>query len=216
MATLFRDVLLSRAIFLLSSHRNQYLLPFRFSIGSFQTRIAAVGPRSAMLTSQSSDMRQQKRRARTFNGNEGIDFVRCRICGDYRRVISARHLSKHGIEREAYMEEYHLSPDELIAKAFRRIQSSRTGYYPYGKSDWIAAIKKVYRTDGDISAKYLQDNYHHIYVQGVWIYGDWDKALGAAGFNPERMRYAVFGIRIKSSQEYAKSDAKSYRLMPIM
>jgi hypothetical protein len=140
MATLFRDVLLSRAIFLLSSHRNQYLLPFRFSIGSFQTRIAAVGPRSAMLTSQSSDMRQQKRRARTFNGNEGTDFVRCRICGDYRRVISARHLSKHEIERERYMEEYHLSPDKLIAKEFRMIQSSRTGYYPYGKSDWIAAI----------------------------------------------------------------------------
>jgi len=68
------------------------------------------------------------------------------------------------------------------------IQSSRTGYYPYGKSDWITAIKKVYRTDGDISAKYLQDNYHHIYVQGVWIFGDWDKALSAAGFNPERMR----------------------------
>src|SRR5215467_7824719 len=140
-----------------------------------------------MRTSQ-SDMKKQKRRARTFNGNEGIDFVRCRICGDYRRVISARHLSKHEIERVTYMEEYHLSPDELIAKAFRMIQSSRTGYYPYGKSDWIAAIKKVYRTDGDISAKYLQDNYHHVYVQGVWIFGDWDKALSAAGFNPERMR----------------------------
>ena len=70
-------------------------------------------------------MRQQKRRARTFNGNEGIDFVRCRICGDYRRVISARHLSKHGIEREAYIEEYHLSRNELIAKAFRRIQTTR-------------------------------------------------------------------------------------------
>ena len=101
------------------------------------------------------DTRQQKRRAQTFNGNVGIDFVQCRICGEYRRVISAGHLSKHGIEREAYMEEYHLSPDELIAKAFRRIQSSRTGYYPYGKSDWIAAIKKIYRADGDISAKYL-------------------------------------------------------------
>jgi len=135
-----------------------------------------------------SDKRQQKRRSQRFDGNEGIGFVRCRICGDYRRVISARHLSKHGIERETYMAEHHLSPDELIAKAFRMIQSSRTGYYPYGKSDWIAAIKKVYRTDGDISAKYLQDNYHHIYVQGVWIFGDWDKALSAAGFNPERMR----------------------------
>jgi hypothetical protein len=144
-----------------------------------------------MRTSQNK-MTKQKRRARTFNGNEGTDFVRCRICGDYRRVISARHLSKHEIERERYMEEYHLSPDKLIAKEFRMIQSSRTGYYPYGKSDWSAAIKIVYRTDGDISAKYLQDNYHHIYVQGVWIHGDWDKALDAAGFNPERMRLRRF------------------------
>ena len=95
-----------------------------------------------MRTSQ-SDMKKEKRRAQTFNGNEGIDFVRCRICGDYRRVISARHLSKHGIERETYMEEYHLSPDELIAKAFRRIQSSRKEYRPYRKNDWIAAIKKL-------------------------------------------------------------------------
>jgi hypothetical protein len=139
-----------------------------------------------------TEAKQQTRRSQQFEGNEGIDFVRCRICGNYRRVISARHLSKHGIERETYMEEYHLSPDKLIAKEFRMIQSSRTGYYPYGKSDWSAAIKIVYRTDGDISAKYLQDNYHHIYVQGVWIHGDWDKALDAAGFNPERMRLRRF------------------------
>ena len=139
-----------------------------------------------------SDRRQQKRRSQRFDGNEGIDFVRCRICGDYRRVISARHLSKHGIERETYMAEYRLSAEELIAKAFRMIQSSRKEYRPYGKSDWIAAIKKIYSSDGDISTGYLQDNYLHIYVQGVWIYGDWDKALGAAGFNPERMRLRRF------------------------
>ena len=29
----------------------------------------------------------------------------------------------------------------------------------------------------------------HIYIeQGVWIFGDWDKALRAAGFDPEKMR----------------------------
>lgn len=135
-----------------------------------------------------SDRRQQTRRSQRFDGNEGIDFVRCRICGDYRRVISTRHLSKHGIERETYMAEYCLSADELIAKAFRIIQSSRKEYRPYGKNDWIAGIKKLHRREGDISAGYLQDNYPHIYVQGVWIFGDWDKALSAAGFNPERMR----------------------------
>ena len=86
------------------------------------------------------------------------------------------------------MEEYHLSPDELIAKAFRMIQSSRRGYYPRGKNEWIAAVKKVYKRDGKVFAKYLQDNYPHLYNQGVWIFGDWDKALLAAGFDPRKMR----------------------------
>ena len=91
--------------------------------------------------------------------------------------------------RETYMEEYHLTPDELIAKAFRMIQSSRRGYYPNGKSDWIAAMKKLYEKDGKVFAGYLQDNYaHFLYEQAIWIFGDWDKALLAAGFDPEKMR----------------------------
>ena len=44
-------------------------------------------------------------RSRVLDGQEGIDFVCCRICGDQRRVISGRHLSKHEIDREAYMAE---------------------------------------------------------------------------------------------------------------
>jgi hypothetical protein len=75
-----------------------------------------------------------------LEGHEGIDFVRCRICGDHRRVISRRHLSKHGTDRETYMDEYRLSPDQLCAKDFRRLISSRPGYYPHGKRDWIAAM----------------------------------------------------------------------------
>jgi hypothetical protein len=125
------------------------------------------------------------------NGGEGFDFVRCRICGDHRRVISGRHLSKHGTDREEYMEEYGLSPDELIAKVFRRIRSSRRGLYPYGKKDWIVAIKKVYKHDGNIFAGHLQAKHAYLYNQGVWIFGDWDKALRAAGFDPERMRLRV-------------------------
>jgi hypothetical protein len=98
------------------------------------------------------------RRLFFIDGNEGIDFVRCHICGDHRRVISGRHLSKHDIDRETYMEEYHLTPDELIAKAFRMIQSSHPGYHPYTKKSWIAAMQKVYERDGQIFAGYLQDN----------------------------------------------------------
>jgi hypothetical protein len=131
-------------------------------------------------------------RHRSIDGDDGVDFVRCRICGDHRRVISGRHLSKHDMDRETYMQEYDLSPDELIAKDFRMIRSSRPGFYPHGKKDWIAAVKKVYKKDGQIFAGYLQDNHPHLYRQGVWIFGDWDKALQAAGFDPEKTRMRSF------------------------
>jgi hypothetical protein len=147
-----------------------------------------------------------KQRKRTRSSDHGIEWVYCRICGDHRRVISGRHLSKHNTDRETYMQEYHLSPDELIAKAFRMTQSSRRGYCPYGKSDWIAAVQKVYKRDGKVFAKYLQDNYPHLYNQGVWIFGDWDKALLAAGFDPRKMR-----IRRLWDQETVIKEIRSMR-----
>jgi hypothetical protein len=134
---------------------------------------------------------QQKRfrpRSRRFAKDDGIESVRCRICRDRFRVISGRHLSKHDTDRETYIEEYRLTPDELIAKDFRAIQSSRRGYFPHGRRDWIVAIKKVYERDGNVFAKYLQEEHPHLYDQGVWIFGDWNKALLAAGFDPDRMR----------------------------
>jgi hypothetical protein len=120
--------------------------------------------------------------------DDGFAFVVCRICGDHRRVINGQHLSKHNTDRKTYMDEYDLSPDELTAKHFRIIQSSRRGYYPNGKSEWIAALRKVYENDGNIFAGYLQDKHGHLYEQGVWIFGNWDKTLRAAGFDPEKMR----------------------------
>jgi hypothetical protein len=127
-------------------------------------------------------------RKRNFDNDDGVDFVRCRICGDHRRVISGRHLSKHDTDRETYMQEYDLTPDQLIAKGFRVLKSSRRGYYPNGKNEWIAAMKKVYETDGNVFAGYLQNKYGYLYEQGIWIFGDWDKALSAAGFDPAKMR----------------------------
>jgi hypothetical protein len=43
------------------------------------------------------------------------------------------------------MEEYHLTPDELIAKAFRIIQVLAVAITPNGKSEWICAVKKTIR-----------------------------------------------------------------------
>jgi hypothetical protein len=134
-------------------------------------------------------MGERKRwRNQNFDDDDGVDYVCCRICGDHRRVISGRHLSKHDTDRETYMQEYNLSPDELSAKAFRMIQSSHPGYHPYTKKGWIVAMQKVYENDGKVFAKYLQHNYPQLYSQGVWIFGDWDKALRAAGFDPNKMR----------------------------
>ena len=124
---------------------------------------------------------RQRKRQRSFDSDDGIEFVSCRICGDCLRVINGQHLSKHDTDRHTYMEEYHLTPDELIAKAFRTIQSSRRGYYPHGKSEWIAAVKRVYEKDGNVFAGHLQDKYPHLYEQGIWIFGDWDKALHGSG-----------------------------------
>jgi hypothetical protein len=134
---------------------------------------------------------------RSFDGDDGVAFVVCRICGDYLRVISGRHLGKHDTDRETYMQEYDLSPDELSAKAFRMIQSSHPGYYPHTKKGWIAAMQKVYENDGKVFAKYLQHNYPQLYSQGVWIFGDWDEALRAAGFDPDKTRMRQFWDRQK-------------------
>ena len=141
-------------------------------------------------------------RNRRFENGDGIEWGCCRICGDHRRVISGRHLSKHDTDRVTYMEEYHLSPAELIAKAFRVIQSSRRGYYPNGKREWIAAVKKVYKRDGKVFAGHLQDKHKHLYEQGIWIFGDWDKALLAAGFDPKKMRIRNSWDQEKSLREY--------------
>ena len=145
-------------------------------------------------------------RARSSDSNDGVDSVRCRICRGRLRVISGLHLSKHDTDRETYMEEYGLTPDELIAKDFRIIQSSRLGYFPHGKRDWIAAIKEVYKRERNITAKYLRQKYPHLYVQGVWIFGDWDKALRAAGFDPERTR-----IRSSGDEERIVKEIRAMR-----
>ena len=50
-----------------------------------------------------------RRRDRSFDNGDGIEWVCCRICGGDLRVISGRHLGKHNTDRVTYMEEY-ISP----------------------------------------------------------------------------------------------------------
>jgi hypothetical protein len=84
------------------------------------------------------------------------------------------------------MEEFDLSPDELVAKELREIQSSRRDFRPYGKRDLIRRIRVVYsksRLIGNIETRYPQ-----LYRQGLWIFGSWDDALQAAGLGREVRR----------------------------
>jgi hypothetical protein len=135
-------------------------------------------------------IRRQQRdpKLRTYSSSKGIDFVRCCICGKHLQLISGKHLSIHDIDPETYMQEYRLSPDKLCSKSFRLNHSSRRDYRPHGKPDWIAAIKNLYKKNGHVFAGYLQDNYSHLYLQGIWLFDNWDAALRSVGFRPEKMR----------------------------
>jgi integration host factor alpha subunit len=152
-----------------------------------------------------------------LTGTEGLDFVSCRICGDRRRVISGRHLSKHDTDRETYIEEYQLGPDNLVAKAFRVIQSSRGAYKPYGKTDWIIAIRKMDRAGASILARDLQRSRSPPIRSGRLAF--WRLGQCASG-----RRFAVFHLmcgrrstvtkaeiitRICEKHGFAKNDATS-------
>jgi hypothetical protein len=89
----------------------------------------------------------QWQRAR-ITGTEVFDFVTCRICGDRRRVISGRHLSKHDTDRRTYIQEYELNPDQLIAKAFRVLQSRDPGFKANSKANGLPRPKKFTKARG--------------------------------------------------------------------
>jgi len=75
-------------------------------------------------------------------------------------------------------------------------------------------MKKVYENDGNVFAKYLQHNYPQLYSQGVWIFGDWDKALQAAGFAPDKMRMQGSWDPKRSSRSCRTCEIEIYPLMP--
>jgi hypothetical protein len=100
------------------------------------------------------------------------------------------------------MKEYGLSPDQLCAKDFRRLHSCRQDYYPHGKRDWIAAIKKVHRQHGEVFAGYLRDNLPHLYNQGVWLFVTGTKLYVLRDSPQSRCACGLFGIRQNLSPRY--------------
>jgi len=114
------------------------------------------------------------------------------------------------------MDEYELSPDELIAKAFRVIQSGGAAYEPYGKRQWTAAIQKFYRQKGSVWATDLQQSQlHHLYSQGVWLFGDWYSAVAAAGLDPENLGLHTFWDKDRVIKEIKELKRRRLPLYPI-
>ena len=110
--------------------------------------------------------RQQSPVIRNYDKADRVNFVSCRICGKHLRVISGRHLSTHGTDRETYIEEYGLSPDQLCSKSFRVNHSSRSDYRAHNRGEWIVAMRAVNKQHGNVLAGYLRDNLPHLYNQG--------------------------------------------------
>ena len=147
--------------------------------------------------------RAYPRQAQRITGSDGTEYVRCRICGKHLRVISGRHLSTHGVDRETYMQEYRLSPDKLCSKSFRINHSSRSDYRAHSRREWITAMKAVYEQHGNVYAGFLQKHYPNLYVEGIWLNGDyWDAALRVLGFTPNACGYERTGRPKELSPRY--------------
>jgi hypothetical protein len=72
--------------------------------------------------------------------------------------------------------------------------SSRRDYCPRNKQEWIVAIKILYYRHGQLYAGFLQQHYPQLYHESVWLFGDWDAAMRAAGLKHRRIcGYGVLG-----------------------
>jgi hypothetical protein len=86
------------------------------------------------------------------------------------------------------MEEYELSPDQLIAKAFRVLQSHDPGFRANSKAEWVAEVKKIYKRKGLTGLLRLQKNHFHLYLQAKWLFGGMDEGYRFIGLDPEKIR----------------------------
>jgi hypothetical protein len=53
-------------------------------------------------------------------------------------------------------------------------------------------MKTVHKKHGNCYAGFLQKHYRNLYLEGIWLCGDWDAALLVLGFTPERMRLRTY------------------------
>lgn len=155
------------------------------------------------------------RTRRVVNG-DGVDYVRCHICGARRHVISGRHLSKHELDRETYMAEYRLSPDQLIAKDSHQIHSSRRDYYSYDKRDWIRATKKIYKKTAIFMPVIFKRSAGMSITKVCGFMVSGTVPFARPGSIPKLCANIIFGIRKRSLRAYPVCELGTFRAIPSM
>ena len=152
---------------------------------------------------------------RSFDGDDDFAFVVCRICGDHRRVISGRHLSKHDTDRETYMEEYHLTPDELIAKDFRMIRSSRRAFTRMVRASGLLPLRSfINRAEACLPA-ISKINTHISTTKAYGFLAIGTRLCAQRDSIPKGCGCAHSGTREKLSMNYSGCKSKAYLSIPI-
>ena len=105
------------------------------------------------------------------------------------------------------MEAYDLSPDHLIAKAFRIIQIRDPGFRANSKAEWVAEIEKIYKRKGVAGLQRLQKNHFHLYLQAKWLFSGMDEGFRSIGLEPEDIRLRSFYDEELMVSSLAMADA---------
>ncbi len=101
---------------------------------------------------------------------------------EYRRLQTGQQLFTREIDRQTHPTKFQLTLDQLIVRDARRRLCPRCDSQPFGKRDWILIVQR-YRKTGVILAGTLKGKFPLIYHLGVSLFGDWQTALSAAGFD---------------------------------
>lgn len=80
-------------------------------------------------------------------------------------------------------------------------------------SDTAGCFAAIYSRKGRISTKYLQRKHAEVYYQGVWLFGDWDTALRAAGLDPKTIRMCTSWTQEKIATELRLMHNHGFPLM---
>ncbi len=156
--------------------------------------------------------------------HEYEDQVECRICGYASAVLGTHLKAHHGVTGEEYLEEF--GPDcELSSEWFR---AARFGSRPIaGIEHWESIWSRLYVVDWiirlheeGVSLNFhgLRDIGQPLASAGWKLFGSWDAALQAAGFDPDEERaippfqHWTEELVIERLRKFAVEKAADWRL----